>query len=284
MSARTLNRRILFVGCDKGAWQIRGDQLAGRLRAKATSKPKADDWSNADTIVLVKRAAHRFAHEARQSGRTLVWDVLDVWFQPADNRRSVAELALEVQHTRAAVGIEVLIGATQAMADDIGGIYLPHHSRDGLAPTPVREKAAVVAYEGSPRYLGTWRDALKGACKQLKLAFVVNPPDLSEADIIVSFRDSGWDGELCRRWKSGVKLVNAIAVGRPVLAQFSAAFHEIHPPGTIVEQQDHLVDALRQWLPADRRQEALEACRQLAPAFTIDAIAERYRQLLRRVS
>ena len=47
-----------------------------------------------------------------------------------------------------------LIGSTQAMADEIEGVYIPHHYRPGLHARPVRDRIEVIAYEGTRKYLG----------------------------------------------------------------------------------------------------------------------------------
>ena len=42
--------KILMVGCDKGAWQMRGRQLGGALGARVTSKPTQADWTGQRSI------------------------------------------------------------------------------------------------------------------------------------------------------------------------------------------------------------------------------------------
>ena len=99
----------------------------------------------------------------------------------------------------------------------------------------------------------------------------------------MAFRDGQWDGWACRAWKSGVKLVNAIAAGRPVLTQASAARREIQPPGSLVERPDDLELALDIWTPKWARENAYEECRVLAPRYWLDVVAEQYRLLLDEV-
>ena len=106
---------------------------------------------------------------------------------------------------------------------------------------------------------------------------MVNPPDLSAADIIVAFRDGVWDGWICREWKSGVKVVNAIAAGRPLISQDSAAVRELGPVGTVVEGPADLVRALDFWTPASTRAIATD---QASADLNLAAVAETYRQIL----
>lgn len=270
--------KILIVGSGKGSWSIRGQQLGASLGARVTSAPTAKDVAWADLVVLVKRAIlHR---AAAACGKPLVWDALDFWTQPGQN--GLCELdavALARQHLDA-VGPVLTIGATEAMAQAIGGVYLPHHAWFGLSPTPARAHIQTVAYQGGEMYLGRWRQVLMDACRARGWTFVVNPPDLSQADLIVGFRDGIWDGWICRQWKSGVKAVNAIAAGRPFISQASAAVSELQPDGSVVETEAQLQHAFDFWTPVETRAAVVDRSRSLAPTFTVDAIAARYRALL----
>lgn len=273
--------KLLMVGGDtRGSWQMRGVQLGRALGARVTVKPSRADWAWADVVVLVKRAYLFHEHAIRQLRVPIVWDVLDYWDQPDGNPRSEADLVREVRSISERLHITQLIGATEAMATAIGGVYVTHHSRLGLTPTPILNRAHTVAYDGSPRYLGSWRPALDVACQRLGLTFVVNPPDVRIADVFVSFRDGKWDGWACRQWKSGVKYVNAIVAGRPVITQPSAAFVELHPVGELVTHQEDLVDALTSATRDAVREAAYVQAVQRAQAFTVDAVADRYRVLL----
>ncbi len=276
---------ILMAGGDtKGSWQMRGLQLGKALGARCTSSPSADDWKWADLVVLVKRAAIMWAEQARACGKPVVWDVLDFWAQPEDNQKTREELIAQVRQIQQSCGAGLLIGATRAMAEDIGGVYLPHHSRIGLTPTPPRSKAEVVAYEGNQRYLGAWRQRLDEACASIGLRFVVNPDDLREADVLVSFRDGKWDGWACRQWKSGVKHVNAIASGRPMVCQPSAAREETFPAGCLVTDAEQLTGRLKAVAFGDMREFAYQEHVERASDFTVQAIAKQYLGILQNVA
>jgi hypothetical protein len=276
-----MTSRILFVGGDKGAWQMRGKQIAEALGARyGTKHLQPDDWALADVVVLVKRAVEQHFEAAKRARRVLVWDVLDFWRQPMANDRTEADLVREVTQTARALGVQLLIGATRQMAQAIGGVYLPHHHRLGLTPTPPRPTVQVVGYEGSPRYLGAWRRQLEAACAARGLTFVVNPDDLAQVDVLVAFRDREWDGWACRHWKSGIKYVNAIAAGRPILTQPCAAVREIAPCGLPVEDPTDLGPALDRVSALEVRQAAYaDGCRR-ARDFSIQTIAGQYRELL----
>lgn len=275
---------ILVVGGDtKGAWQMRGVQLGGALGARVTATPRESDWTWADVVVLVKRAAIVWQAAARRVRVPVVWDVLDFWAQPDDNIQPSAVLLQQVRQIQEAAGVSALIGATLAMADDLGGVYLPHHCRLGLQPeAPRREQASVVGYDGKRKYLGRWLPALEQACGALGLQFVVNPPDLRAVDALVSFRDGRWDGDVCRRWKSGVKYVNAIAAGRPMLTQECAASVEMGPVGCVIENIDALAYGLESVTSRGMRDAAVEHGRTWATGFTVEAIAGRYVEILQQ--
>jgi hypothetical protein len=248
-----------------------------------TSTPTPADWTWADVAILVKRAAFGFAAAARTAGVPIVWDALDFWSQPRENGLTERAALQVLGAAIAEIRPTLTIGATEAMAEACGGICVPHHSWAGLEPQPARERLQVVAYEGNPAYLGKWADALTRACQTRGWTFVVNPTDLRTVDLLVAFRDGVWDGYVCREWKSGVKLSNAIAAGRPVIGQVSAAMRELGPPHTIVESPDELDAALGAWEPQWARANAVDVCRLKAPALRVSAIAAQYRAVLQQV-
>ncbi len=265
---------ILMVGNGKGSWQMRGQQLGAALGARVTMTPTDDDWRWADVAVLIKRHAVAFAQMAHAFGVPIVWDALDFWSQPRDNGVTKEHAHGLLRGMLAVIKPALTIGATQAMADACGGVYLPHHSWAGLVPTPPHETVQTVAYQGNAVYLGRWKDALERECARRGWAFVVNPDDLSKADILVALRDGPWDGWICREWKSGVKLVNAIAAGRPVLTQASAAASELQPPGSILMSVGDIGTAFDAWTGYAPRAAVAEMCEYLALAYRLDVIAD----------
>ena len=279
---------VLIVGSSEksGAWQMRGVQLGNAIGARVTTAPSDYDWRWADVAVLVKRSGH-YAGTAHRFGIPVVWDALDFWGQPFDNPKKEDDARLLLERSMAGIGPVVTIGATEAMADAAGNLsaYLPHHSWRGLVPATVRDKVEVVGYQGNPVFLGRWRSALITACERRGWKFVAidqGQKDIWVADILVALRDEPWDGWMCREWKSGVKLVNAIAAGRPVITQPSAAAREIGPPGVVVESPSQIEQALDLLSVHEARQAAYDACRTMAPAYQLPAIAERFRGILTR--
>lgn len=272
---------VLMVGADsRGSWQMRGVQLGAAMGARVTLKPTANDWAWADVVVLVKRAAMVFSKEARACKVPVVWDALDFWQQPEENSKPLQEhIGTALQIARDA-NVSRIVCATQAMASDLGGVYLTHHCREGLKPTPIRDRAMVVGYDGTKKYLGRWLPALEKACADLGLNFGINPKNLPFCDVLVSFRDGKWDGEVCRRWKSGVKFVNAVVAGRPILSQPSAALDEIKPFGLTVDAPEHLGQALARVVDVPTRCLARTDSDFMASGFTVQAVARKYLDIL----
>lgn len=274
--------RILVVGADsRGSFEMRGRQLGHALGARITINPSSADWKWADAIVLVKRAVSIWGPQAMRTGVPLLWDVVDVWKQPDENQLPVLTLSDRVRATVRTLHITTVVGATGAMAEDIGGVSLPHHCRLDLAPvSPKREGTIVVAYEGQPKYLGPWRTELEYACADLGYAFVINPPDLRAVDVVVALRGGRWDGDVCRRWKSGVKYANALVAGKPVLSQPTAGFDDVGPTGLLIDQSIDLRSRLDTLASLSVRMEAYQRARCRASEFSLSTIARRYREII----
>ncbi|HEX7770339.1 MAG TPA: hypothetical protein VF422_09980 [Dokdonella sp.] len=278
----------MICGAGKGSWEMRGIQLGAAMGARVTSSPTDEDFRWCDLVILVKKHAPTFAPRAHKHGKPIVWDALDFWSQPAHNSYNEAAAKNALQAQIRFIKPALTIGATQAMTSAIEsfgykGAYLPHHSWAGLAPTPPREHVSVVAYEGNPAYLGRWHGWISEACRKRGWEFAVNPPDLSKADILVAFRDGPWDGWICREWKSGVKVVNAIAAGRPLISQGSAAVRELQPVGAVIDMPTVLDDELDYFASPSNRILPAQCGRDQAPLYTLEAVAARYIDILSTV-
>jgi hypothetical protein len=270
---------ILMVGSGKGSWEIRGIQLGVTMGARVMSTPALEDWRWADAVVLIKRAS-LWAPTAHRHGKPLIWDALDFWRQPSENGLTETEARIMFQRRILGVQPDLVIGATAAMAEAAEGVYLPHHAWPGLVALPARPTVQTVAYEGNVGYLGRWYAALVKACTARGWTFVVNPHSLVHADIVVALRDGPWDGWMCREWKSGVKVVNAMVAGRPLISQASAAMRELRPAGTIIERFDELDAALDLWTDEVPRARVVQQAGPRAEWFNCNVIADQYRGLL----
>ncbi len=278
---------VLIIGSSGGSTKVRAVQLGAAIGARVVTKPTDHDLRIADLVVLVKRAGVEWAAEVHKYRKPIVWDALDFWNQPSDNDFSESDARSLLRHHIELINPALVIGATEAMADaaakETSAAYLPHHSRPGLIPGPAVARVPVVGYEGAKKYLGGWLLAVQGECDRRGWSFVANPPDLRACDILVAFRDGQWDGWMCRQWKSGIKAVNAIASGRPLIAQASAGVVEISPNCCIVEKYSQLHDALGTYESYVQRVGIREFSDQRAKDYTLLAVAERYAKILKRV-
>lgn len=221
--------RLLFTGKgSSGSWQIRGEQLGAELGA--TVKPNATlaDCSAADLIVCVKRTPAPVVEAIRACGRPWLLDLVDCWPQPTGNRWHKDEAIRFLRERLRTLRPTGAIYATMAMQDDADypGFTLPHHGRSGLGANPIRENVATVAYEGRDAYLGPWRKHIERECARRDWKFVVNPPRITDADIVVAFRGGEWDGYACWRWKSNVKLANCQITGTPFVGLPESGYTE----------------------------------------------------------
>lgn len=275
---------ILIVGAGKGSFTMRAVQLGAALGARVTGSPTDADWAWASVAILIKRAGAQYAERAHRAKVPIVWDALDFWSQPAHNSVTPEGARILLQQKIAEIRPALTIGATDAMAEAAGGVCLPHHGHIDLRPAPVRSAVQSVGYDGNALYLDRWTPILQKACADRGWSFVVNPESLTQVDIVVALRGGQWDGWICRQWKSGVKVGNAILAGRPLISQASAAVSELRPAGTVIETPADLSAALDYWTPLERRESVYHASRERVDEFTVSTAAERYRAILDRVA
>lgn len=268
---------LLMVGSGGGSWTMRGQQLGGVLGARVVGTPSQDDLQWADLVVLVKRAAFDWAPLVHKAGKPIVWDALDFWQQPEQNGSTETAALGLLKAALTYVKPTLVIGATAAMARAVDGVYLPHHTWKGLTPAAARSTVRFVGYQGTRKYLGQWGRAVMDECHRRGWKFVLNPADLRECDLLVAFRDGPFDGWMCREWKSGVKLVNAMASGRPMITQDSAAWREIRPVGCTVQTQAELSRAFDLWGSHPMRQTAVD---QDWARYALASVANTYQQVL----
>lgn len=275
---------VLIVGSGKGSFEMRGRQLGAAIGAKVVSAPSDDNLRWADVVVLIKRAGAAWAALVHRFGKPVVWDALDFWAQPSENGLTKSQaMAMLAAHIRT-IRPTLTIGATEAQAKAAGGVYLPHHSWQGLTPAPARAVVTTVGYQGIRKYLGRWGQAVEAECQLRGWQFVINPSDLRDCDILVAFRDGEWDGWMCREWKSGVKLANAVAAGRPIIAQPSAAFSELDPTGSAITSLEELPHAFDVYAGGPWRGEVDTDAYCQSESLRLSNVATRYRQILQGVA
>lgn len=222
--------RVLITGSGKsGSWQIRGVQLGAAIGATVLPDADAKTIAAHDVVVLVKRPPTGLIQRLHASGVPMVYDIVDAWPQPAGNSWGYEACIRWMRAQLDIVRPQALVAATRAMAADLTYtrlpvLALPHHARPGLALNPLRHDVSVVGYEGGVAHLGAWQDVVREECQTRGWRFVLNPPSLTDLDIVVALRDR--QGYAATHWKSGVKLSNAQASGTPFVGAREAGYLE----------------------------------------------------------
>lgn len=213
-----------------GSWQIRGEQLGSTMGGIVMPRASIEQCNNADLIYMVKNPCDGVI--SRTGNAKLIWDIVDHWPQPEGNGWKREQLVAHVMKTAERIRADYLIAATEQMAKDLGTPYwLRHHGRIYHNQNPIREKVAVVAYEGSAKYLGKWCNLLTKECIKRGWVFVINPRCLTECDIVVAMRDFPHKGYGPDAWKSNVKLQNAQNSGTPIICNREAGYLETQSGG-----------------------------------------------------
>lgn len=210
-----------------GSFIIRGEQLGHSIGA--TVQRDALDIAAYDLAILVKRPSNGLIERIKRAGVPLVWDLVDSWPQPYGNlweRENCMQWLREQVAQYRPAGI---VAATSAMADDcrafgIPVLWLPHHANPAQRRNPIREKVAIVGYQGGVAYLGRWQGILERACVARGWRFEPQVDQLADADIIVALREASGYGP--RYWKSNVKLANAQGSGTPFIGSPEQGYQE----------------------------------------------------------
>ncbi len=267
-----------------GSWICRGEQLGAALGAAVKTFATLSDVRASDLAIVVKRVPPAVLGALRRAGRQWVYDIVDAYPQPTASgwTRNQAikwtrSLIRDLQPT-------AVIWPNARMRDDceidLPGLVLPHHHRPGIRLNPIRETVKIDAYEGAPRYLAGWPDRIERACMARGWAFVVNPPNLADADIVVAFRGGEWTGYVQRHWKSNVKLANAHGSGTPFIGQQECGYTET---ATGAEYWAESAEDLRvcfDWLESQTTREQVRD-RFLQSAFPVERAAARLAEWLR---
>lgn len=274
--------RILVTG--RGAvpsWEIRGEQIAAGLGA--TVKPMATlaDMRAADVILVVKRVPNKLLVDLRRCGRPWAYDVVDAYPQRAAGAWSKGQCIEWLHEHLTRLRPDVVIWPNLRMREDAGmpGPVIYHHHRPGIEVNPIRERIEVIGYEGSPRYLDGWGEAIEAECRRRGVRFVVNPERLADVDVILALRGGLWDGYASRHWKSNVKLANAHAAGCPFIGAPEAGYLETATGAERwASDADELALALDSLEPWSIRLETSERFRHAA--IPLQQTVEQFRSIL----
>lgn len=273
--------KLIFTGRGtSGSWAIRGAQLAQQLCAEAI--PNAVN-AEADVAVLVKRVDDRTVRALRARGAKLVWDVVDAWTQPVGNDWNEREAFTWLRNEMERISPDAVVAPTARMAEELKQfpvpvLWLKHHHRPGIRRNPIRERIAIVGYEGSPSYIAKSQCAIRAECERIGARFVVNPETLADCDVVLAMRDA--KGYAPRNWKSGVKLANAHASGTPFIGCQEAGYTEIATGCEYwAENQKRLGIAL-EWL-ADQSTREQVSDRFVRAAYSVQHAAADLKRFLR---
>jgi hypothetical protein len=276
--ARMSALRVVITGSTRAAsFAIRGSQLGNAIGATVMVDAPLPVLRRADVVVVVKHASGRLEEALHWCGRPIVWDALDFFGQADCGSRGA--LIDKARNHAARIGANAVIGATRAMAEDIGSpLSVMHHGWDrGRCAT--RERIGVVAYEGAEHYLADAREWIERVCEAHGARFVVNPRDYLSADVILATRGPRFDNYATRNWKSGVKLSNAQIAGIPFVGRRECGYLE-QASGAELWAEDEFEFSAALTLLADPAERARRGEQMFAAAPRIEAVAAGYRRIL----
>lgn len=286
---------VIFCGygekVSSGAWKMRAEQIASRrTNWQAITIPTEEQLATADLVCFVKKPNNELIKLARALGRTVIYDVIDSWKQPHNNR-AASNMAEARQffrnHWKHFDKFDGHIFATRRMYEDLSALsryptYIYHHSNPLLKVSPLREIAKTVGYQGDERFLGRWRPIIEELCAARGLDFTVNPADYGIIDIGFAVRDDDFAGYFPNKYKSNVKMANFMATGTPCIVGTSeVAYHEVGMGGIGIFDDTKLNGAqlaarLEALLPLTARQAARADLLAAAPHFYLPAIADQF--------
>lgn len=278
--------KVLVTGSGRsGSWRIRGEQLGRAIGA--TVLPEAIDVAQYDAVVLVKRPPPDLLGRIHAAKVPLIWDVVDAWPQPHGNEWPAQACFSWLRQSLLSVRPRAVVAATQQMARDISAFgfvsaCIPHHSRPEQRANPIRDRVAVVGYEGGLQYIWRWAPAIKAECARRGWTWNPEPMALEELDLVLALRDQRGYAPL--HWKSNVKLANAQATGTPIVCAREWGYMECAGPGVhFADDQEQLSKAFDALASLEARKTASRELLDSAGAYSLDAVAARYRQYLLKV-
>jgi hypothetical protein len=279
--------RILITGKGtSGSWKIRGEQLGRATDATVVAQASRAVIDAHDLVVLVKRGPEDLVRRIHESGKPLVWDVVDAWPQPAGSHWPRPACLQWLRQRLNELRPVACVAATPVMEADIEAERVParcvwHHARPGQVANPIREHLATIGYEGSEAHLGGWAQHLEAAARRAGLRFVMHPATLADVDIVVALREQ--NGYAARHWKSNVKLANAQDSGTPIIMGTESAYLATACGAeAIVSGPADLDEAIELLRPVTTRLAVAEAMLDAAPS--LEACAAAYLDFLTSVA
>lgn len=288
--------RVCFVGDGtSGSWKMRAEQIAS-LRdswdAIPTHRLRTCKIKDYDVICFVKRMNRDLAATARSMGKVVVYDIIDPWKQPDDERmnNTLPRIFSFFHRLLAGLSVDGIIFPNQMMCDDYGYLrpnstVIYHHYRPNIKPIEVKRQAQIVGYEGRVDFLGHWRDAMSGLCESLGLRFVVNPSSMSNVDIGFAARSGKYGTRLSARYKSNVKLANMMGAGIPAVVNADEAAYQETDDGNVrfFRNREELRESLTALLPYEVRLRIQQSFLRHRERFSLANIVAQYEQYFQRL-
>jgi len=245
-----------------GSWMIRGEQLGHEIGATVIPKASLRKINAANSILCIKKPNKEI--QARTSTAPLIWDIVDSWPQGGGKHKEdgstwdqsrLTEYILKVAKS---IRPDILITATQKMAQDLGTIYptysLRHHGRTYQNKNQIKENVTNIIYEGVDRYIDQWLDQLTTECKQRGWLLNMNQGNILDADIVIALRGAPYRGYASDNWKSNIKLQNAQNSGTPIICSREAGYLETQSGGEIfADTPEELTTAFDYLTPQENR-------------------------------
>lgn len=261
--------RIIITGCGKaGSWKIRGDQLGRAIGADVRPNADRNTVKKYDLAIFVKRVPS-WVPEVPS-----IWDMVDCFSQPSVKSHHVvlSEIIAKKSNFTAS------IAATEKMRiDTCAEFVLPHHYREGIEESQVRPMIRAVGYEGSERYLGEWRPVIESECRKRGYAFIVNPARLSDCDLLIGVRGEKWRSPETDKWKSNVKMANAVAACVPFIGLPESGYSEMNLPFYAVNSPSDIGLAFDYLKDFEIRINIADKYREEKKYYSLDEVSKRYR-------
>jgi hypothetical protein len=283
--------RILITGKggSAGSWQIRAVQVGAALGAQVIPLASEAEIQQADVVIVVKRCPDALLDRIRRRGVPWIYDIVDAYPQPQCAEWDHLQASNWLHEWLERLKPKGVIFPTEMMRLDSSvrtrlwpTRIIPHHARPGLTMNPIRESMRVIGYEGSPSYIYGWMDEIEACCRALGCEFVMNPPQLSDLDVVLAVRDERHSGYPHLNWKSNVKLANAQASGTPVICSREAGYVETRSGGECwIDTKRQLLGILTAMQSQVAREMASTAL-QLG-TIPITSVVPQYRRIIEQV-
>lgn len=276
-----MTKSVVVTGWgNSGSWEVRGRQLGSAMGARVEWRVQhAELLTDADVVIYIKRVNNAALAAIRASGKPWVWDIVDAWPNPGDNRWDKKLSLIWLQGELRRLRPNAIVVPTKMMLHDSGwegkSLVLPHHAWPKYKPYALREKVVNVGYEGMTAYLGKWNAMLQEECKLRGWNFSIG--DLSDSDIGIALRnDTSYANKF---WKSNCKLANIQALGIPAVCSSEESYQEFGSgEESFVETRGQLV------LAFDRLSDVKERSRirsqMVAAAPRLESVAKEYSEWL----